>query len=277
VASALALTGAVLWGVGDFFGGLAARRLAVLTVLAVSQGVGLAGVVLWVVLSGDAFPGVVELLPAAGAGIAGLVGLAALYRAMAVGAMGIVAPISAASPVVPLAFDVAQGVVPGLLQWLGVAFVLVGIAVLSNEPSSVDGSRVAAGVGLALLAALAFGAFFVGIDAGADESVPWAVVAVRSTSVAFALAVILVSRASLRTPRQLLLILLAIGVFDTAANVVFAQASTEGAIGIVAVLSALYPVVTVALARLVLRERLSLARRAGGVLALAGAALVAAG
>jgi drug/metabolite transporter (DMT)-like permease len=66
-------------------------------------------------------------------------------------------------------------------------------------------------------------------------------------------------------------------VFDTAANVAFAEASTEGAIGIVAVLSALYPVVTVALAWLVLRERLSASRRAGGVLALAGAALVAAG
>jgi drug/metabolite transporter (DMT)-like permease len=216
-------------------------------------------------------------LPAAGAGIAGLVGLAALYRGMAVGAMGIVAPISAASPVVPLAADAAQGVVPSVMQWLGVALVLIGIAVLSNEPSSVDGSRFAAGVGLALLAALAFGAFFVGIDAGADESVPWAVVAVRSTSVASALAAIVVTRASLRTPRRLLLILLAVGVFDTAANVVFAQASTEGAIGIVAVLSALYPVVTVALARFVLRERLSVARRAGGVLARTGAALVAAG
>jgi uncharacterized membrane protein len=277
LASLLALSGAVLWGVGDFLGGLAARRLAVLTVLVVSQGVGLAGVALWVVLSGDPFPGVVELLPAAGAGVAGLLGLAALYRGMAVGAMGIVAPISAASPVVPLAADAAQGVVPTVLQWLGVALVLVGIAVLSNEPSSVDESRFAAGVGLALVAAVAFGAFFVGIDAGADESVPWAVVAVRSTSVAFALAAIVASRASLRTPRQLLLILLAVGVFDTAANVVFAQASTEGAIGIVAVLSALYPVVTVALARVVLRERLSIARRAGGVLALAGAALVAAG
>ena len=277
MASLLALSGAVLWGVGDFLGGLAARRLALLTVLAVSQGIGLAGVALWVVLSGDAFPGIVELLPAAGAGIAGLVGLAALYRGMAVGAMGIVAPISAASPIVPLAFDAAQGVVPRPLQWLGVAFVLVGIAVLSNEPSSVDGSRVATGAGLALLAALAFGAFFVGIDAGADESVPWAVVAVRSTSVVVALAAILVSRASLDAPRRLLLILLAIGVFDTAANVVFAQASTEGAIGIVAVLSALYPVVTVAHARLVLRERLSIARRAGGIVALGGAALVAAG
>jgi drug/metabolite transporter (DMT)-like permease len=72
-------------------------------------------------------------------------------------------------------------------------------------------------------------------------------------------------------------VLVGIGVFDTCANVAFAAASTEGAIGIVAVLSSLYPVVTVALAWVVLHERLSSARRGGGILALAGAALVAAG
>ena len=71
--------------------------------------------------------------------------------------------------------------------------------------------------------------------------------------------------------------LVGVGGFDTAANVCVAFATTKGAAGIVAVLSALYPVVTVVLARLVLAERLSVARRAGGVTALAGAALVAAG
>jgi drug/metabolite transporter (DMT)-like permease len=277
VAALLALSGALLWGLGDFLGGLAARRLAVLTVLAISQGIGLVGVAAWVAVSGDGFPGVVELLPAAGAGIAGLVGLAALYRGMAVGAMGIVAPISAASPVVPLAVDAAHGVVPNALQWLGVALVLTGIAILSREPASVDGNRVAAGVGLALVAALAFGGFFVGLDAGADESVPWAVVAVRTTSVLAALLALALTRGTLRVPRGLVLVLVGIGVFDTCANVVFAAASTEGAIGIVAVLSSLYPVVTVALAWIVLHERLSVAQRSAGLVALAGAALVAAG
>jgi drug/metabolite transporter (DMT)-like permease len=277
VSSLLALSGAVLWGVGDFLGGLAARRLALLVVLVVSQGVGLAGVAVWVVLSGDAFPGVVDLLPAVGAGVAGLVGLAALYRGMAIGAMGIVAPISATSPVIPLCVDAAQGVVPSLLQWLGIACVLVGIAILSLETSSSDGSRVAAGAGLAICAALAFGAFFVGIDAAADESVPWAVVTVRTTAVVLGIGAVLVSGTSLRAPRRLLIALVAIGVFDTAANVTFAYASTAGAIGIVAVLSSLYPVVTVALARLVLHERLSGMRRAAAVVALVGAALVAAG
>jgi drug/metabolite transporter (DMT)-like permease len=276
VAALLALCGALSWGVGDFFGGLAARRIAVLTVLAVSQAIGLVGVALWVWAAEDPFPGLIELAPAAGAGVAGLIGLGALYRGLAVGAMGIVAPISAASPLVPLTVDAARGPVPSAPQWLGIALVLVGIATLSREPASGD-RRFAAGAGLALVAALGFGLFVVGIDAGADESAPWAVVAARLTSVTVAVAVaLLYTRTSLRPPRSLLPILVAIGVFDTAANVLVALATTKGAAGIVAVLSALYPVVTIVLARIVLGERLSTSRRAGGVIALTGAVLVAA-
>jgi drug/metabolite transporter (DMT)-like permease len=277
VASLLALSGAVLWGVGDFLGGLASRRLAVLAVLAISQAVGLVGVACWVWIASDPFPGVVELLPAAAAGVAGLIGLGALYRGLAIGAMGIVAPISAASPLVPLAVDAARGLTPAALQWLGIVLVLAGIVVLSREPSGVGTTRIAAGAGLALVAALGFGGFLVGLDAGSDESAPWAVVAARSAAVATVLAAAVVTSTSLRPPVRFLPILVAVGIFDTGANVCVAFATTKGAAGIVAVLSALYPIVTVVLARLFLGERLSVPRRAGGVVALAGAALVAAG
>ena len=273
----LALAGALSWGVGDFIGGLTSRRLHVLTVLALSQAVGLAGVLLWVLLSGEEFPGVGALLPAAGAGAAGAVGLAALYRGMALGAMGIVAPISAASPVVPLAVDAAHGIVPTGLQAGGILLVIAGIVVLSREPSASSGQRFAAGAGLAMVAALGFGLFIVGLDAGADESAPWAVVAARSTSVTLAVVAALFMSAALSGPRTLVPAIVAVGVFDTSANVLVAFAVTLGAAGVVAVLSALYPLATVVLARLVLGERLDLSRRVGGVLALAGAALVAAG
>lgn len=275
MAALLALTGALGWGVGDFLGGLAARRLAVLTVLALSQVAGLAGVLVWVLLSGDAFPGVVPLLPAAAAGIAAMVGLGALYRGLAIGAMGIVAPISAAAPVIPLTIDVARGDVPGVVQWLGVALVVGGIVVLSREPHS-EG-RVATGAGLAIVAAVAFGLFFVGIDAGSDESSAWAVTAARAASAPVAVAAALLTRASLSPGRRLLGMVVAVGVFDTTANVFVAAATTYGAVGIVAVLGSLYPIVTIVLARVVLGERLGLGKRVGGGVALAGAALVAAG
>jgi drug/metabolite transporter (DMT)-like permease len=277
MAALFALSGALLWGLGDFFGGLASRRIAVLAVLAISQAVGLAGVLAWVLLAGDPFPGGVDLLPAVVAGVAGLIGLGALYRGLAIGAMGIVAPISAAGPVVPLVVDAAQGIVPSALQALGVVLVLGGIAALSLEPPQSGTRRVAEGAGLAIFAALGFGTFFVGIDAAADESVPWAVGAARTTAVVLVFAAVAVTSTSLRAPRSLLPALVAVGVFDTGANVSVAYATTEGATGVVAVLSALYPVVTVMLARVFLSERLTRTRRLAAVSALAGAALIAAG
>ena len=187
MASLLALGGALCWGVGDFLGGLAARRLAVLTVLAVSQAIGLAGVVLWVLLARDPFPGVAELAPASLAGIAGLVGLGALYRGLAVGAMGIVAPISAASPLVPLTVDAAQGVVPAALQWLGVALVITGIVTLSREPASRRATPCSRSRARARRRARVR-PLLRRARRGSDASAPWAVVAARSSSVALAVA-----------------------------------------------------------------------------------------
>ena len=277
MAALFALSGALLWGVGDFLGGIASRRIPVLTVLAVSQAVGLAGLAVWIALANDSFPGVVDLLPGAAAGVAGLIGLGALYRGLSIGAMGIVAPISAAGPVVPLVIDVARGTLPSPLQWLGVALVLTGIAALSLEPPASGQRRVAEGAGLAIVAALGFGAFFVGIDAAADESVPWAVGAARLAAVAIAFGAVAVMSAPLRPPRSLVPALVGVGAFDTGANVSVAYATTEGTVGIVAVLSALYPVVTVVLARFFLHEALSPRRRLAAASALTGAAFVAAG
>ena len=275
--AALALLGAASWGAGDFLGGVAARRIHVLTVLFVSQAIGLAGAAVWVIESGDAAPGMADLLPAAGAGLCGAVGLAALYRGMAVGAMGIVAPISAASPIVPLAVDLGHGVSPSTPQWAGIAAVIGGIVLLAREPAAARGTRLAAGVVLALVAALAFGLFVVGLDAAADGGVPWTIVTARGTSTALALVLALTASVSLRPPARLVPVIAAVGVFDTTANVLVAFATTKGSAGVVAVLSALYPVVTIVLARVVLGERLDRPRRVGGVLALGGAAIVAAG
>ena len=275
--AALALLGASFWGIGDFFGGLASRKTHVLTVLVLSQAIGLAGAAIWALASGDARPSLAVLWPAAAAGAAAVLGLAALYRGMAIGAMGIVAPISATSPVVPLAVDVARGAVPSALQWLGIAVVLGGIVLLSREPGAERTSRVASGVVLAVLAALAFGLFIVGIDAASDDSVAWTVFAARGAGASVALVAALAVSAPLRPPSRLLPMIVAVGAFDTFANVLVAYATTKGPAGIVAVLSALYPVTTIVLARVVLSERLDRSRRIGGVLALGGAAAVAVG
>ena len=271
----LALAAAALWGAGDFFGGLASRRLSVLTVLFWSQLVGLLGLVVWIVVSGAARPGG-GLLYAAGAGVAGAIGLGCLYRGLAIGAMGIVAPISATSPIVPLAVSVFRGDSPTALQWAGIAFALCGVVLVSREPGDVSG-LVAAGVGLALIAALGFGLFVVGLAEAAQESASWATATARLSSVSALVLALAWTRTVPRVSRRLLPLVLAVGAFDTGANVLIAIASTRGSIGIVAVLSALYPIMTILLARAVLHERLGPTRTAGGLVALGGAALIAAG
>src|SRR5262245_18576033 len=218
-AALLALLGALSWGTGDFFGGLASRRAHVLTVLALSQAVGLLGVATWAFASDEAPPGVGDMLPAAGAGLAGAAGLAALYRGMAIGAMGIVAPISAVSPAVPLAVDRLRGDAPAGLQWAGIGTALLGVVLLAREPSG-RGRRagLAAGVLLALVAAFGFGLFVVGLDAASDGGATWAVVVARTSSTLAALCAVLVVSVPLRPPTRLMPAIFAVGLFDTTAN-----------------------------------------------------------
>jgi drug/metabolite transporter (DMT)-like permease len=275
-AAALALCAAALWGTGDFFGGLATRRTSVLVVLFWSQLVGLAGLAVWTTASDEARPGTALLLALA-AGIAGVIGLGFLYRAMAVGAMGIVAPISATSPVVPLAVDLMRGRSPSAVQWLGIVLALTGIVLVSREPRSSNGPPVAAGAGLALVAALGFGLFIVGLGEAAQESAPWAAGTARLGSVTALVLALSLTRTVPRVSARLLPLIVAVGIFDSGANALIALAAGQGSIGIVAVLSALYPIATILLARAILHERLGTTRTVGGLTALGGAALIAAG
>jgi drug/metabolite transporter (DMT)-like permease len=155
--------------------------------------------------------------------------------------------------------------------------VLGGIVVLARDPEAGRAAKLASGVTLALVAAASFGLFVVGLDAAADESVPWTILVARGTSTTFALVLAVAVSAAIRPPARLLPAIVAIGLFDTTANVLVAFATTVGSAGVVAVLSALYPVATIVLARIVLGERLDGSRRVGGALALGGAAVVAAG
>jgi drug/metabolite transporter (DMT)-like permease len=275
-AIALALGASFAWGLGDFVGGLKSRSLHVLTVLALSQVAGFAAVLAWLALSGDGFPGWSTLSWAGAAGVGGCLGLAALYRGMAVGTMGIVAPISALSAAIPFTVGIASGERPGALQVVGIVLALTGVALASREPAHRGGGR-AAGVGLALAAALGFGLYFVFLDRAAEESVPWAVSTARGTSSALAIGVALAVGAALRPGRPHLPALVFVGLCDVGANVLFGLASTRGFLSVVSVLAALYPVVTVALAAMLLHERIAAMQRVGVAGALAGAALIAAG
>jgi drug/metabolite transporter (DMT)-like permease len=274
IAIVLALGASASWGVGDFLGGLTSRRLPVLAVLAVSQAAGLTGITIAALAFGGDFLTGVGFAAALGAGIAGVVGLAALYRGMAIGAMGVVAPISASAAVLPVAVGLARGERPELLQLVGVALALVGVILVSREPGAE--SRLATGVPLALLAAAGFGSYFLFIDRASSDDAYWAVVAARLTSCALALP-LAYARGALRVPRSALPVLIAIGLLDVGANLLLALALNEGFVSLVSVLASLYPVGVVVLAIAFLHERPGRSQALGGGTALAGVALISAG
>ena len=279
----LALAAGVSWGVSDFLGGLNSRSVTVVAVLLISQGVGL--VMLLPLAAAHGWP----LLDGPSAGfavtgsLAGLVGVTALYRGMAVGTVSIVAPISSTGAAVPILFGLLRGERPTLLQTLGIALALVGIVLASwAADNDTDKDRIgrgrprlAAGVGLACLAALGFGVFFVLLHEASAVDVLWAGVLQRLTGVCVLTGVALVVRPVLAVGWRRLPGLGAVGVLDTGANVLYAYASTIGLVSLAAVLASLFPVITVILARVVLRERFSATQGAGVACALTGVALIA--
>jgi drug/metabolite transporter (DMT)-like permease len=278
LAVTLGLASSLCWGVSDFLGGLKSRQLPLLTVLLASQLTGLACLAAVVALRGEGPPGGDALLLAALSSASGVLGLAAFYRGLAIGAMAVVAPIAATGAAVPVVAGLIAGERPSAAQGAGVAVAIAGVAVASREPGRLGpGARPAAGVGLALAAALGFGGFFVLIDRAAEQDLFWALFGNRLAGVSgLALAALaLRPRVTRRFGEGATLVL--IGVLDTSANALFAAAAEEGLVSLAAVLASLYPVVTIVLARLVLGERVHPTQRAGIAAALAGVALISAG
>jgi drug/metabolite transporter (DMT)-like permease len=274
-AVALALGASIAWGCSDFLAGVKTKRLAVLWVLLVSQATGLGLVLIAAIAAGEPLPGTPAALIAAGAGVAELIGFAALYRALAIGAMSVVAPVSATAALLPVAVGLISGEAPGTAQALGMALALAGAGLAAFEPGAAGGGRrAAAGVGLAVVAALGFGTFFVGMDLAADHGALWAVTLNRAAAVGVLVTVVLAARRPVPIDRRAVAPLAAVGALDIAANTMFAIALTLGIAGVVSVLGSLYPLATVVLARAVLHEQVTGSQRTGVAAALAGIGLV---
>ena len=274
---ALALASSVAWGTSDFLGGLRSRRISALTVLLVSQPVGLVLALAFAVGAGGDALDAGDAAIAAGAGATVVMALGAFYRAMALGSVTVVATIGALGVLVPVAAGVVQGDRPGALQALGAVAGITGVFFVAREPDPEwrAASRVA--IGLAALAALGFGTFFLGLDLSSGPRPAWTIVAARIGGVVTLLIAAGFARPSMRIEPALLPSLVAIGSFDVLANSLFAVATNHGLLSLVAVAGSLYSAVTVLLARFVLGERLALPQGVGVILALAGVALIAAG
>ncbi|MDH5371613.1 MAG: DMT family transporter [Acidimicrobiia bacterium] len=274
----LALASAVSYGVADFLGGLATRQRHVLRVIRSAHLVGLA-VVLAVAIVAGGSPAPVDLWWGASAGLAGLLGLGFFYWSLSIGTMGVVAPVSAAIGAgIPVLFGLFGGERPSAFASAGVGVAVVAI-ILTGAGDSVGWieHRAAARKSLvgAVVAGIGFGIFFVllvRVDAGAGM---WPLVAARAASSTVVIALV----AMIRPPATVggYGLSVAAGAIDISANMFVLAAFDGGLLVIVSVLAALYPAVTVLLARFILLERLRVMQLFGVVMAIGAVAMISMG
>ena len=274
----LALASSALWGTSDFLGGTASRRLSAWAVIGASEALVLLLLVPFAVVLG-AWRAPLGYLPwALAGGAVGVVALAAFYFALATGTMGVVAPIAATGVAVPVLVGLARGDTPSGVQLGGMVAAVCGV-VLASGPEA-GGRRDRAAVRpllLALVAAGGFGAVIVFLALGAEYSIAMTLVTMRAETVLLLAVAVVLTRTTTGIGRADLPVLAAIGVGDAGANATYSLATQTGALSVVAVLSSLYPAVTVVLAREVHGERLRPVQSVGIAVVLGGILLIASG
>jgi len=277
VAVLLALAASASWGVSDFLGGLASRRLTLATVMGLTTPIGLVAIGVLVAIRWQAPPSISFILWGALTGVLGAAGISSLYRGLTVGRMGVVAPISATAPLIPVTVGIARGERPSALQGIGMGLALVGVVLTGREHDSETGRRVASGAIFGLIAAVTFGGSLISLDQAANSDPYWATLVLRAAATFAVAAALLVTRSPVRAPRSVWPTLTAIAVLDIAGTVFFAVSTTKGLISVVSVLVSLVPVYVAFLARFVLHERLERVQLAGASSAVAGVVLISAG
>jgi drug/metabolite transporter (DMT)-like permease len=270
---ALALGGAVLYGLADFSGGFASKRLPSWGVVAWSQSIGLLALVAGLLIFPAEQVTVADIGWGMLAGFGGAIGVGLLYRSLAEGTMAIVSPVTAATTAaLPVIVDIVTGGNLAPTATVGVLIALLAIVTIAGERSA---NRISPRLlAMALAAGAGFALFFIAIAQTSEASGFWPLVGARGVTIPLGF---LLHRAVERPVRPTgvgLRWVAAAGLLDMGANLFVAAALQQGPLGIVSVLSSLYPVVTVLVAMVVLRERLSGVQAAGVVLAMAAVVLL---
>jgi drug/metabolite transporter (DMT)-like permease len=236
------------------------------------------GALVGAILVGEAPPTAADAAWAAAAAVFGSVGLAGLYRALADGRMGIVAPVTGVlAAAIPVVVGVALAGLPGPVRLAGFGLAIAAILLASIAD---DGTTGRGGILLALGAGVAFGMYSTCFGQVA-EGVFAPLVVGRATSVALVLLIVAVARTPIRSsfggdPRLVGLIAL-VGVLDMVGNAAYLVAVQAGGLALAAVLGSLYPVATVVLAAIVLREPIGRVHAAGIAVAALAAVLIVGG
>jgi drug/metabolite transporter (DMT)-like permease len=275
LAALFAVGSAAAWGAGDFSGGLASKRSSPISVTLVSNPFGLILVIVLALWRGAAGPSLHDALLGFAAGMCGAFGLLAFYRALSSGKMGVVAPITAVvANVISMLFGAFTEGFPSALQLVGFALAIIGVYVISKPETGVKLSFTE--LLPALFAGIAFGAFFILTGNYSGSDIGWTLVVARLGTISMVVASALWTRHQFKLERQSLPLVFMAGGMDTLGNLLFALATQMGRLDVGSALSSLYPVTTVLLAMLVLRERLSRTQGIGALIALVSIPLIVA-
>jgi drug/metabolite transporter (DMT)-like permease len=254
---------------------LLTRRTALFGVVLVSQVVGMLVALALAIARGETAPTQADLAWSVLCGVSGGIGITALYRGLAFGRMGIVAPVTGViAAVIPVAAGIVLEGVPPPLVLVGIALAIVAVILVSRVRDESSGPS---GLVFALIAGVGIGLFSVFIAQISDGHAFGPLVAIRGSEAVLIVAAILVTRAPWRPAGRLVPAIAAVGVLDMVGNGAFILAVQAGALAVAAVLSSLYPVTTVVLAAVVLRERVTRVHAVGIALAVAAIACIAIG
>ncbi len=270
---AFGLLAALSFGGGDFVGASAARRAGVLVVAAGTQLAGLVVLLVALAVVRPEIPQIDGIALGLVAGIAGGIGLAALFGGMAVGSMGLVAALSGAgSLVIPLIVGGLMGARVAPLQLVGIGAAAAAAGAASGASRGDVGRRALL---LSALAAAAFGTWYVLLDLAAEAADPLWTLALSRTASALVTGLLAIGRFD--RSRYPFRVVAAAGLLDVAGNALYIAARAEMAVGLAAALTGLYPIVTMLLARFILRERLAPLGLVGVALAVAAVVLISIG
>lgn len=279
MASLLAILSSILWGSADFFGGKLSKRYQAIAVTAVSQAFGLLiGITIILVSSSWLRPNLSwdgYFLSGVCAGLLGFIGLVAFYSGLATGRMGVVAPISALSVLIPLTIAFINGEKPSSAQLLGMGIALTG-AVFASGPELKGGLAVKPIV-FAVIAAFGFGAAVAFIAKGSASSAIMTMTTMRFSTFIVALFLFARFRTLGGFKKKDLPVLIGIGGADSIANLLLGVATTKGLVSLAVVLGSLYPIVTALLAFKILHERLHKIQYVGIGFAIVGVAVISLG
>jgi drug/metabolite transporter (DMT)-like permease len=281
----LALAAAAGYGGSDYAAGLAARRASVVRVTVLVE-VTSAVLLLCVVpfISSQA-PSLASVLWGIAAGASGVAGAMALYLGFRHAAFSVASSVSAVGSA---AFSVLAGVVlgekPGALSLAGIALALPAIVAVSapagqpaTEAAPPGQHRHAVGVGLGLAAGAGFGMFFIGLNEAGSVTDLWPIVISQAAAMVTVTCVAASTHDLHLPPRGARRLSVMTGAIGATGTTMFFLSTHHGLLAVTAVITALYPAMTILLARVLSGERLTALRIIGLSLAAASVALIAAG